>query len=439
MTIMSDFDRQPPQALGAEQSLLGGMLLSRQAIGDVLDVLGDRTDVFYRPAHQTIFDLITELHAAGEPADPITVAAELDKRGLLHRLGGTPYLHTLIASVPTAANAGYYAEIVAEKALLRRLVAAGTRIVQLGYHGDTGGIDDIADRATREVTQAVRQGATLGVTDIPLTLVDLLDEPDDPHQWLVPDLLERTDRVILTGFEGHGKSFLLAQLALAIGAGLHPFTGQPLPGAVDGYRVLIFDVENSRRQLRRRYARISTWIDRLRAQHGLAPIDWAKVVRIVSRPEGVDLSTPRELAKIESACMEVAPDLVVAGPLYKMTDADISDEVACKALCVTLDRLRIRYDFTLVCEAHAPHGQGEGKRKVRPIGSSLLLRWPEFGYGITPHEDAKDSEHPELVHVVPWRGSRDERLWPRVLRHGTTLPWEPAAEYWRRLGDRPME
>ena len=130
------FDRQPPQDLTAEQSVLGGMLLSKDAIADVVEVL--RPDDFYRPAHQTVYDCILDLYGRGEPADAVTVSAELQRRGELIRLGGAPYLHTLIATVPTAANAAYYAEIVAEKAILRRLVEAGTRIVQLGYHGDQG-------------------------------------------------------------------------------------------------------------------------------------------------------------------------------------------------------------------------------------------------------------------------------------------------------------
>ena len=133
---LSPFDRQPPQDLTAEQSVLGGMLLSKDAIADVVEVL--RPDDFYRPAHQTVYDCILDLYGRGEPADAVTVSAELQRRGDLIRLGGAPYLHTLIATVPTAANAAYYAEIVAEKAILRRLVEAGTRIVQLGYHGAEG-------------------------------------------------------------------------------------------------------------------------------------------------------------------------------------------------------------------------------------------------------------------------------------------------------------
>src|SRR4051812_33146570 len=142
-----EYDRQPPQDVAAEQSVLGGMLLSKDAIADVVEVLHGND--FYRPAHQLIYDVILDLYGRGEPADPITVSADLTRSGQLARVGGTPYLHTLISSVPTAANAGYYAQIVAERAVLRRLIEAGTRIVQLGYGAatDAGDIDDVVDRA----------------------------------------------------------------------------------------------------------------------------------------------------------------------------------------------------------------------------------------------------------------------------------------------------
>jgi replicative DNA helicase len=141
-------DRTPPQDIAAEQSVLGAMLLSKDAIADVVEVV--RGHDFYRPAHETIFDTIIDLYGRGEPADAITVAAELTRRGELGRIGGAPYLHTLTASVPTAANAEYYADIVRERAILRRLVEAGTRIVQMGY-GSDGDVDDIVDRAQSEV------------------------------------------------------------------------------------------------------------------------------------------------------------------------------------------------------------------------------------------------------------------------------------------------
>jgi replicative DNA helicase len=143
-----EFERTPPHDLAAEQCVLGGMMLSKDAISDVLEVI--RPQDHYRPAHQIVHEVILDLYGRGEPADAVTVAAELTKRGDIGRMGGAPYLHTLIASVPTAANAGYYARIVRERALLRRLVEVGTRIVQLGYSGD-GDADDLVDRAEAEV------------------------------------------------------------------------------------------------------------------------------------------------------------------------------------------------------------------------------------------------------------------------------------------------
>jgi replicative DNA helicase len=143
-----EFERTPPHDLAAEQCVLGGMLMSKDAISDVLEVI--RPADHYRPAHQLVHEVILDLYSRGEPADAITVANELTKRGEIARVGGAPYLHTLMACVPTAANAGYYARIVRERAILRRLVEVGTRIVQLGYSGD-GDADEIVDRAEAEV------------------------------------------------------------------------------------------------------------------------------------------------------------------------------------------------------------------------------------------------------------------------------------------------
>src|SRR5438045_3199340 len=168
--------RTPPREVAAEQRVLGGMLLSKDAIADVVEVL--RPGDFYRPAHQTIYDAVLDLYGRGEPADPITVSAELTREGLLAKVGGAPYLHTLIASVPTAANAGYYAHIVRERAILRRLVEAGTRIVQLGYgaaSGMGGDVDDVVDRAQ----QAVYDVTERRTSDDYVRLEDVLQQAFD--------------------------------------------------------------------------------------------------------------------------------------------------------------------------------------------------------------------------------------------------------------------
>jgi replicative DNA helicase len=142
-------DRLPPQDVRAEQSVIGAMLLSKDAIADCVE--GLKAVDFYRPAHELIYDTILNLYSRGEPADAITVSDELTKCGDLTRVGGQAYLHQLISSVPTAANAGYYAEIVAERAVLRRLVDAGTKIAQMGYGQGGGDVVDIVNAAQAEI------------------------------------------------------------------------------------------------------------------------------------------------------------------------------------------------------------------------------------------------------------------------------------------------
>ncbi|MBB3086212.1 replicative DNA helicase [Geodermatophilus sabuli] len=173
-----EYDRQPPQDVAAEQSVLGGMLLSKDAIADVVEVLAGPD--FYRPAHQVIFDCILDLYGRGEPADAITVAAELNRTDQLSKMGGAVYLHTLIQATPTAANAGYYAAIVAEQAVLRRLVEAGTRVVQLGYGaaGGKGDVDDIVDRAQQEIYDVTEKRMSEDYSRLEDVLQPTMDELD---------------------------------------------------------------------------------------------------------------------------------------------------------------------------------------------------------------------------------------------------------------------
>ena len=150
-------------------------------------------------------EVILDLYGRGEPADAVTVANELTKRGEIARVGGAPYLHTLIACVPTAANAGYYARIVRERAILRRLVEAGTRIVQLGYSGD-GEADEIVDRAEAEV---------YGVTD------RRVSEDYRPLSEIMPGALDEIEAIGSRGGALTGVPTGFADLD-ALTNGLHP-------------------------------------------------------------------------------------------------------------------------------------------------------------------------------------------------------------------------
>ncbi|MEU8393973.1 replicative DNA helicase [Nonomuraea sp. NPDC048892] len=168
------FERTPPHNIDAEQSVLGGMLLSKDAIADVVEIL--RADDFYRPAHQMVYEVITDLYGRGEPADAVTVFDELQKRGEMARVGGAAYLHTLTAVVPTAANAGYYAKIVREQAILRRLIEAGTRIVSFGYGGQNEEVDDLVDRAQAEVYKVTERRTSEDYAPLADIMPGALDE-----------------------------------------------------------------------------------------------------------------------------------------------------------------------------------------------------------------------------------------------------------------------
>ncbi|HOW00105.1 MAG TPA: replicative DNA helicase [Rhodoglobus sp.] len=168
-------DRVPPHDLLAEQSAIGGMLLSKDAVADVIETV--RGIDFYIPKHETIFEAVMNLYSHGEPTDVIAVTDELTKTGELTRAGGAEYLHTLTALVPTAANAGFYASIVAEKAVLRRLVEAGTRIVQMGYASE-GEVVDLVNNAQAEiyaVTGGVESEDFVPLTEAVTTAIDEIE------------------------------------------------------------------------------------------------------------------------------------------------------------------------------------------------------------------------------------------------------------------------
>ena len=221
-------DRTPPQDNNAEQSVLGSMLLSKDAIADVIESV--RGTDFYRPAHETIFDAIVDLYGRGEPADPVTVAAELQRRGDLARIGGAPYLHTLSASVPIAANAGYYAEIVREKAILRRLVDAGTRIAQWGYSGE-GEVDEVVDRAQAEVYGVTDKRTTEDYAPLSDIMEATLDEIEaisnrDGEMFGVPTGFADLDE-LTNGF--HGGQMIIVAARPAMGKALALDTPLPTP------------------------------------------------------------------------------------------------------------------------------------------------------------------------------------------------------------------
>jgi replicative DNA helicase len=296
--------RMPPQDGDAEQSVIGSMLISKDAIADVNEQIKG-TD-FYRPAHETIYDAIVELYGRGEPADPVTVAAELQRRGELVKVGGAPYLHTLSASVPIAANAGYYAEIVREKAILRRLVDAGTKIAQMGYSGE-GQVDDTVDRAQAEIYAITEKRASEDYAPLSDIMEATLDEIEaisnrDGGMIGVPtgfaDLDELTNglhagqMIIVAGRPGMGKSTL--GLDFCRSASIH-----------NGLASVIFSLEMSRSEITMRLLSAEAKIPLNHIRNGpMNDDDWSKLARkmgeVSSAPMFIDDSPNMTMMEIRA-------------------------------------------------------------------------------------------------------------------------------------------
>jgi hypothetical protein len=258
-----------------------------------------------------------------------------------------------------------------------------------------------------------------GRDDPPILAPDLYEfigQEEPPIRWLIRDILERGDRLIWTGREGLGKSTIGRQLAAAAAAGIHPFDNtihQPV-------RVLCVDLENPLRKS------ISEWrnLERVARRKGRPVAE--RQLHIIRRPEGIDLVRGNDAEWLAERVAAHRPDLLIIGPLYKCHATDTNEETAARAITSVLDSIRLQSDIGLIVEAHVPHSD-TNLDLVRPVGSSLFMRWPDFGYGIRPDViNGKVTE--KIVRVRSWRGPRDDRKWPRRLKwgvRGTDWPWIP--------------
>ncbi|MGW0245102.1 ATP-binding protein [Nocardia goodfellowii] len=245
------------------------------------------------------------------------------------------------------------------------------------------------------------------------------------YDWLVPGLLERQDRLLLTGAEGGGKTVLTRQFGVTLAAGLHPFTGHVIPGNEAGFRVLVIDAENSEQQTARGYKWIIAKAQGLRERQGLTGEEWQKNLLVSCHPGGIDLQAPHDINQVDKALTDIAPDMLIAGPLYKLHMANPNEESPLRQIVGTIDSMRERHNVALITECHAGNGTGpNGQRDMRPIGSSLLRRWPEFGLGMSRAKTDPGIGRAKIVDLLPWRGGRDERDWPDQLCHGDYLPWK---------------
>ena len=299
-------DRTPPHDVAAEQSVLGAMMLSKDAIADVVETI--REGDFYRPAHQAIYSTVLDLYGRGEPADAVTVAADLTRTGDIGRIGGAPYLHTLVAMVPTAANAGYYARIVREQAILRRLVEAGTRIVSMGY-GATGDVDDLVDRAQAEVYEVTERRTSEDYAPLGEIMGDALSEIEaianrGGEMVGVPTGFAELDK--LTNGLHPGQMVILAARP-AIGKSTMGLDLARAASIKNGLASVIFSLEMSRNEIVMRLLSAEAQVPLHHMRAGtMSDADWTKLASkmgvVSDAPLFIDDSPNMTLMEIRAKC-----------------------------------------------------------------------------------------------------------------------------------------
>lgn len=386
-----------------EQTLIAAVMLDPRVLRAAIDecVPADFED----QRLGAIWGGFAELVREGVPISVLAVADRLaawDVRGIT-----AADLWTWTNEVTTPEIAAYAASQVREGGMRRGLVEVGVRTQQAARSQTDVGVALAAAAAElaalRDRHVVVRAEAR--------SLQQILDEHErDVYDWTIPGVLERGERMVLTGSEGGGKSTLVRQMAVMAAAGLQPFTFYGIPAM----RVLVVDAENSTRQ----WARKTRALVKRAGDRGSArPADQ---VRVWCAPR-LDLTRDADLGEVHRLMDEHAPDIVFIGPLYRLTPRAINDDDTAAVVLAALDTI-VQRNVSMVVEAHAGHAAGaSGDRDLRPRGSAALMGWPDFGMGLRPDKKARERDTFELVR---WRGDRDERQWPFALRRGASeWPW----------------
>lgn len=388
--------------MSAEQAVLGCVLRDNNVYRTANTILTGED--FENPHYGAIFDGIGRITATGQKVDVATIELHFPEWEVRGVSSAEPWEWL---------DAGPYPELVREAASVVRTASLrrrGREVLGRGLQdiGDTGTDPAVVlERVNRELI-----GTPRGEFET-VTLTDVLNTPDD-SDWIIPGLLEAKDRLIITGHEGLGKTTLVRQMLILPAAGIHPFTHDPIPPVT----ALVIDAENTAKQ----WMRAAGWM----ARHARIVNKTDPGPRVHMALSGrLNILDPSTLGAIHRKIDEHKPGIVFIGPLYRLAINMNTDEQIAPVIAA-LDSIRDR-GVALLVEAHAGHALGPGGvRDVRPRGSSALLGWPEFGFGI--RKDLTDGSGPNVFDFVAWRGAREQRDWPAQLRRGNRdqgdWPWE---------------
>lgn len=398
--------RPVPHDVDAEESLLGAFLLSNTAVESVFSFL-DPFD-FYSTKNQTIASTIYAMWSVGDSIDTVTVAERLERMGDLETSGGRERLHSLQNAVPAISAAPEYARVIVEHSRRRRLISHFAQLADRAYDR-TSDVDDIVDSADPITADRLIGSRDVAVSDLwdMRDFVNLTDEQKQRSGWLIPGLIRRGWRMVLVGEEGTGKFVFLRQLALHAAAGRDPFDAYSK--FIDPIRVLTIDAENAQSTVAHQSAIVNT-----NPQVDLI-VEAEDRSHIWHREAGVNLRSRRGKAELEAAIREVRPDLVVAGPVYKLMRRSQREDLEQATIEFTevVDDLRTRYNFAIILEHHMAKGSSGAYRSSDPFGSAVWKRWPELGYAI--RSVAGTGMELDYFELERFREDREPANWPFKL------------------------
>ncbi|MEV7606101.1 AAA family ATPase [Paenarthrobacter sp. NPDC089322] len=383
-----------------EELVIGACILTPDSIRFASGVLepGD----FQSKTHADVFRAIVQLRKADEPVEPFSVwtkAQELGAKGVQ-----AVDLHRMVEGVGSAGSISFYADQVKEASSRRKLSIIATSLMR-----EAADETRHPSQAAHAAVEAIKNLAASGAQRMTTKTLEAILAVQEDHEWLIPDLLERGDRLILTGFEGGGKTTWIRQMLICMAAGIHPTTWDMLEQPL---KILVVDAENTEAQWRAQVRGMTAKA----AAYGIA--DPAPNIEIYARGR-IDITKDATLGEVHRLLDEHSPDVLAIGPLYKMVSTGINNDQEAAPLIMALDSLRDR-GVALIMEGHASKGNSQNAvRDLAPRGSAALMGWPEFGFGLHP-----DTTNPDMTLVTRWRGDREAgRLWPRELWRGGAFPW----------------
>lgn len=396
----------PPHNLDAEEALIGAALLRPDLLGDARHLV-DPSD-FYKPLYGEIWAVMLSMYESGLSVDPVTIGGAM--AGIQDM---TPELHRLSMAVPSVSAWTMYADTVIESSRRRRLIGFLSEIVHDAY--GTTDIDELvsrADAAGADRLIASRSASIEGFYNVAEFMV-VAEAEAQIRPWLVRGLFRPLWRIILVAEEGVGKGTLMRQCALHIAAGRDPFAPTVF---IEPQKCLYADFENPMSTVKHQLGIVNNL-------NGADLIEEARDSLSIWRQEGgIDLRKRRDQALFEAVVQRAEPQILFAGPLYKMFRRTKSDDLeqATIELLEFLDDLRVRYGFALMLEHHAPKAIG-AHRDLNPFGSSALMRWPDFGFTLEVDSQATMTDPRLRCRLGRFRRDREPANWPDEVSRGDAM------------------